>query len=78
MVLQGRYDTQTQSASAGQVMEGLRNATWVEFSSAGHSVITFSQCAKDIGVAFVNNPERSPDTSCTADLFPEFVLPRAE
>jgi hypothetical protein len=50
----------------------------VEFSSAGHGVIGFSQYAKDIGVAFVNNPTRRPDTSCTADLFPEFVLPPAE
>jgi pimeloyl-ACP methyl ester carboxylesterase len=78
LVLQGRYDTQTDSTMAVQVMEGLRNGTWVEFSSTGHGVITFSQCAKDIGVAFVNNPERTPDTSCTADLFPEFVLPPAE
>jgi pimeloyl-ACP methyl ester carboxylesterase len=78
LVLQGRYDTQTNSESAVQVMEGLRNGTWVEFSSAGHAVIGFSQCAKDIGVAFVNNPERTPDTSCTADLLPEFVLPPAE
>jgi pimeloyl-ACP methyl ester carboxylesterase len=77
LVLQGRYDTQTDSTMAAQVMEGLRNGTWVEFSSTGHGVITFSQCAKDIGVAFVNNPERRPDTSCTADLFPEFVLPPA-
>jgi len=51
LVLQGRYDTQTQSESAVQVMEGLHNGTFVEFSSAGHSVIGFSQCAKDIGVA---------------------------
>ncbi|MBI4783006.1 MAG: alpha/beta fold hydrolase [Oscillatoriophycideae cyanobacterium NC_groundwater_1537_Pr4_S-0.65um_50_18] len=78
LVLQGRYDTQTHSESAVQVMEGLRNGTWVEFSSAGHAAIAYSQCAKDIGVAFVNNPERTPDTSCTADLFPEFVLPPAE
>ncbi len=78
LVLQGRYDTQTNSELAVQVMEGLHNGTYVEFSSTGHGAIGFSQCAKDIGVAFVNNPERTPDTSCTADLFPEFVLPPAE
>ncbi len=77
LVLQGRYDTQTNSELAVQVMEGLHNGTYVEFSSTGHGAIGFSQCAKDIGVAFVNNPERTPDTSCTADLFPEFVLPPA-
>jgi pimeloyl-ACP methyl ester carboxylesterase len=78
LVLQGRYDTQTSSAMGVRVMEGLRNGTWVEFSSAGHSVIGFSQCAKDIGVAFVNNPARTPNTSCTTNLFPKFVLPPAK
>jgi hypothetical protein len=59
-------------------MEGLRNGTFVEFSNTGHGVLIYSQCAKDIGVAFVNDPTRTPDTSCTADLFPAFVLPPAE
>jgi len=35
-------------------------------------VIGLSQGAKDIGVAFVNNPERPPDTGYTTDLFSEF------
>jgi pimeloyl-ACP methyl ester carboxylesterase len=78
LVLQGRYDTQTSSAMGSRVMEGLRNGTFVEFSSAGHAVIEFSQCAKDIGVAFVNNPGRRPNTSCTATLVPKFVLPPAK
>jgi len=78
LVLQGRYDTMTHSGMGVQVMERLHNGTFVEFSSAGHGVIEFSQCAKDIGVAFVNNPTRTPDTRCTADLFPQFVLPPAK
>jgi len=74
LVLQGRYDVQTNSEMGIQVMEGLRNGTFVELSSTGHGAIVASQCAKDIGVAFVNNPDRTPDTRCTTDLFPEFVL----
>lgn len=77
LVLQGRYDVQTNTEMGTGVMEGLRNGTFVEFSSTGHGAIVASQCAKDIGVAFVNDPNRTPDTSCTADLFPEFVLPPA-
>jgi hypothetical protein len=50
----------------------------VEFSSTGHGALIYSQCAKDIGVAFVNDPDRAPDTGCTAELFPQFVLPPAE
>lgn len=75
LVLQGRYDVQTNTEMGIGVMEGLRNGTFVELSSTGHGAIVASQCAKDIGVAFVNNPARVPDTSCTAELFPNFVLP---
>lgn len=78
LVLQGRYDVQTNTEMGIGVMEGLRNGTFVEFSSTGHGAIVASQCAKDIGVAFVNDLDRTPDTSCTAELFPEFVLPPAE
>ncbi|WP_267313441.1 alpha/beta fold hydrolase [Thermoleptolyngbya sichuanensis] len=78
LVLQGRYDVQTNTEMGIGVMAGLRNGTFVEFSSTGHGVIVASQCAKDIGVAFVNNPTQVPNTSCTTDLFPQFVLPPAE
>jgi len=78
LVFQGRYDVQTNSDMGRMMMEGLSNGTFVELSSTGHGAIVYSQCAKDIGVAFVNDPDRVPDTSCTADLFPEFVLPPAE
>ncbi|MBE9157031.1 alpha/beta fold hydrolase [Nodosilinea sp. LEGE 06152] len=78
LVLQGRYDVQTNTEMGIGVMEGLRNGTFVELSSTGHGAIVASQCAKDIGVAFVNDPERTPDTSCTAGLFPNFVMPPAD
>lgn len=60
LVLQGRYDTQIHSESAAQVMEGLPNGTFVEFSSAGHAVIVFSQCAKDIGDRCPDQPRSHP------------------
>jgi pimeloyl-ACP methyl ester carboxylesterase len=75
LVLQGRYDTQTNSEEGRRATEGLSRGRYVEFSSAGHMVFQFSDCAKDIGVAFINNPDGELDTSCTGDLFPEFMLP---
>ncbi|MGF1535499.1 MAG: alpha/beta hydrolase, partial [Elainellaceae cyanobacterium] len=75
LVLQGRYDLATTTAVGPQVMAGLGNGIYVELPNAGHSVMNFSQCATDIGVAFVTNPDQAPNTSCTADLAPEFVLP---
>jgi pimeloyl-ACP methyl ester carboxylesterase len=78
LVLQGRYDTQTNSEEGRRATEGLSHGRYVEFSSAGHMVFQFSDCAKDIGVAFINNPDSELNTSCTADLFPEFVLPPSD
>ena len=75
LVLGGRYDTQTPIFMAIQAMAGLTQGTFVEFPNTGHGVIAYSTCAQDIGVAFVNAPTQTPDTSCTADLKPQFVLP---
>jgi pimeloyl-ACP methyl ester carboxylesterase len=77
LVLQGRYDLATTTAVGPQVMGGLSKGVLVGLPNSGHSVMNFSQCAIDIGEAFVNDPEQEPDTSCTADLAPEFVLPSA-
>jgi hypothetical protein len=77
LVLQGRYDLATNTAVGPQVMVGLSKGVYVELPNSGHSVMHFSQCAIDIGEAFVNDPDQEPDTSCTADLAPEFVLPSA-
>jgi pimeloyl-ACP methyl ester carboxylesterase len=78
LVLQGRYDTQTNSEEGRRATEGLSNGRYVEFSSAGHMVFQFSDCAKDIGVAFINNPGGELNTSCTEALVPEFVLPPSD
>jgi len=74
LVLQGRYDTQTSTDRGMQAMVGLTNGTYVEFPSLGHGVVK-TECAQAIGVAFVNSPDGEIDTSCTADLEVEFVLP---
>ena len=75
LVFQSRYDTQTPTYMGPQAIAGLTNGKLVEFPNSGHGAIVFSQCAKDIGLAFLNDPQRFPDTSCTASLQPKFVLP---
>ncbi|MGF1537188.1 MAG: alpha/beta hydrolase, partial [Elainellaceae cyanobacterium] len=77
LVLQGRYDTQTNTEMGRQATAGLSNGLYVEFSSTGHGALLYSACARDIGVAFVTYPDQALNTICTADLFPEFVLPDA-
>ena len=39
------------------------------------ATLAFSQCARDIGAAFIENPEATFDTSCADALAPAFILP---
>lgn len=75
IVFTGTNDTQTATTWGAQVAEDLAGSQYVSFPNAGHGVIGFSQCAKDIAAAFYDNPEAKVNTACTADLVPRFVLP---
>jgi pimeloyl-ACP methyl ester carboxylesterase len=75
MVVYGLNDTQTSSADARHAATTLSRAQVIEVPEAGHGAIIFSQCVKDIGMAFVERPETAPDTACLASLKPKFVLP---
>jgi pimeloyl-ACP methyl ester carboxylesterase len=75
MVVYGLNDTQTSSFDARHAAETLSRAQVIEVPEAGHGAIIFSQCVKDIGMAFIERPETAPDTACLASLKPKFVLP---
>jgi pimeloyl-ACP methyl ester carboxylesterase len=75
MVVYGLNDTQTSSVDARHAAETLSRSVVIEVPEAGHGAIIFSQCVKDIGMAFVERPETAPETACLADLRPQFVLP---
>jgi pimeloyl-ACP methyl ester carboxylesterase len=75
MVVYGLNDTQTSAADARHAAETLSRSQVVEVPEAGHGAIIFSQCVKDIGMAFIERPETAPDTACLATLKPKFVLP---
>jgi pimeloyl-ACP methyl ester carboxylesterase len=75
MVVYGLNDTQTSSADARHAAKTLSRAQVIEVPEAGHGSIIFSQCVKDIGMAFVERPETAPDTACLASLKPKFVFP---
>ena len=42
---------------------------------SGHAVITYSACAQQVAEAFIAHPVEGSDTSCFADLVPQWVLP---
>jgi pimeloyl-ACP methyl ester carboxylesterase len=75
LVVYGLNDTQTSSADARHAAETLSRSQVIKVPEAGHGAIIFSQCVKDIGMAFLERPETAPDTACLASLKPRFVLP---
>lgn len=75
MVIYGLNDTQTSSVDARHAAETLSRSQVIEVPEAGHGSIIFSQCVKDIGLAFIERPETAPDTACLTSLKPKFVLP---
>jgi pimeloyl-ACP methyl ester carboxylesterase len=75
LVVYGLNDTQTSSVDARRAAETLSRSQVIEVPEAGHGAIIFSQCVKDIGMAFLERPEAAPDTACLASLKPRFVLP---
>jgi pimeloyl-ACP methyl ester carboxylesterase len=75
LLLLGTADTQTAISWGQHAAQSLGDSQVVIFPETGHGAINYSQCAKDVGAAFFNNPEGEIDTTCTADLLPQFVLP---
>lgn len=75
LVLYGFNDTQTSSADAKDTAKHLGNARALGFPEAGHGALIFSQCAKDIGNAFIEQPQAELNTACIARLAPQWVLP---
>jgi pimeloyl-ACP methyl ester carboxylesterase len=76
LVLYGLADTQTAAADARSTAEHLRRAQALAVPEAGHGALIFSQCVKDIGMAFVERPGEVLDTACLERLKPRWVLPR--
>ena len=75
LVLYGLNDTQTSSADAKDTAAKLGRARVLGFPEAGHAALIFSQCARDIGLAFVEQPTAELATGCIETLRPKWVLP---
>jgi pimeloyl-ACP methyl ester carboxylesterase len=75
LVMQGAFDTQTAPSWGALMVSSLPNGRLVFLPETGHGTLAFSQCARDIGAAFLENPEVPFDDSCAAELTPAFLLP---
>jgi len=76
LVLAGLNDTQTAISWGKIAAEPLANGYLLRLPESGHGVYQFSQCAKDVGAAFFDQPDAMPDASCIQDLKPAFAPPQ--
>ena len=77
LILAGAYDNLTPVSWNKSAFDTLPNGVFVLAPMSGHAVITYSACAEQVADAFIGNPVEPPDTSCFADLAPQWVLPPA-
>lgn len=75
LVMYGFNDTQTSTEEALLAAKGLSHSRALGFPEAGHGALIFSQCAKDIGLAFIERPGDELSTDCIETLKPKWVLP---
>ncbi|WP_295455081.1 alpha/beta fold hydrolase [uncultured Thiodictyon sp.] len=78
LALSGLLDTQTAASWGPQTARHLPHGQAIVFPETGHGALLFSQCARDLGVAFIENPTVPLDKSCVAGLAPSFVLPEVK
>ncbi len=75
LILAGTYDLQTPLSWNKEAFVHLPNAGLLIFPMSGHGVITFSGCARQVTAEFIDDPIYYPDSSCIADLYPQWALP---
>lgn len=75
LAMNGEIDTQTAYSWGAIAVETLSNGRNLVFPETGHGTILFSQCARDITEAFIENPDGELNTDCIADLRPPVMLP---
>ncbi|WPL18066.1 Tripeptidyl aminopeptidase precursor [Thiorhodovibrio winogradskyi] len=78
LVFAGLLDTQTAASWGPETARHLPRGQAIVLPETGHGALAFSQCARDLGVAFIENPTVALDTSCVAGLTPSFALPEAK
>jgi pimeloyl-ACP methyl ester carboxylesterase len=68
LVLTGQYDPVTPPAFGQLAAESLANSFFYEFPGTGHCPSFSNSCALDIVLAFLDDPGKEPDASCTEKL----------
>ncbi len=69
MVMAGRFDPVTPPAGTKRVADAL-GVERLYFPNAGHGGVGSSDCARELWIAFMDDPSQYPDTACMDDLGP--------
>ena len=71
----GLFDTQTPASWSQRAVEKLSNAQVFMIPEAGHGSILYQPCVSDMGVAFINNPERKLSDACPRSITFSWHIP---
>jgi pimeloyl-ACP methyl ester carboxylesterase len=78
LILAGEYDPVTPARWAQIAQKTLPNSFYVEMPRGGHGVSFVDECGARIVRAFLNRPDRRPNTSCLEDEYYPFVYDEDE
>ena len=62
------YDVQTPASWAKVAIEKLSNAQAFMIPEAGHGAVVYQPCVAEMGVAFIDNPQRKFDNACAESI----------
>lgn len=71
----GLYDSQTPASWARVAVEKLSNAQVFLIPEAGHGSMIYQPCVTDMGVAFINNPQRKLSDACPKSITITWHIP---
>ncbi|MBX9467698.1 MAG: alpha/beta hydrolase [Rhizobium sp.] len=69
------YDSQTPASWAKVATEELSNAQVFMIPEAGHGALAYQPCVGDMGVAFIDKPERKLSDACSQSISIEWHIP---
>lgn len=76
LVMAGEYDPVTPPAWAKHAAQTLTKSYYFEYPGMGHGTSIGNSCPTGMMIAFINNPDVAPDSSCIARMGePRFLVP---
>jgi pimeloyl-ACP methyl ester carboxylesterase len=79
LVMAGEYDPITPPAWGEQVAAHLPRSYFYTYAGLGHGVTTDGGCPLEMALAFLENPDQAPDSTCLNEMAaPTFIIVKEE